>query len=137
MTPTRFLSHTEKLDLVLDVLRANELHQDACAALRVARKQRGSTLYFVPVACDCWLSEPPEPPALDGRDLRVDVDPHPTPWRPDLPKDQWPAVRVTHLPTGHTVTRRGRSQLQAKAEALHALAEQVAAAAVADPEEEP
>ena len=70
------------------------------------------------------IAAAPVTPGLDEADLRVDV------WRNGAvaPEMQHCAVRITHLPTGTTVTKEGRSALQAKAEALAELGPKVAEA---------
>jgi hypothetical protein len=56
-------------------------------------------------------------PVLREEDLRID----------EYRGAGW-AVRITHIPTGFVVTRKGRSGSQAKAEALEELRSKVAAA---------
>lgn len=48
----------EELDLVLDVLRANRLHESRCSQLRNRRERGESRLGVVsePPPCDCWLA---------------------------------------------------------------------------------
>lgn len=115
--PVSFLPAADQLALIIDVLRANDLHQEHCRHLGIVRANRYGGVYYVDQPCNCWLSQPAPPPALDASDLRVDVDYGST------------AVRITHLPTGITVTADGRSQIQAKAHVLHELAVLVASRA--------
>jgi hypothetical protein len=53
----RSVSITEALHLVLDVLRANNLHQTHCQwRLGVEEDRRGRWLAEIP-PCNCWLTE--------------------------------------------------------------------------------
>ena len=50
----------EVMAMILDVLRANRLHQSTCSLLQTLRdEQSGGWLADPRPACDCWLSEPP------------------------------------------------------------------------------
>jgi hypothetical protein len=44
------------INLILDVLRANHLHQQACTHRQIAEAQARSDMYLVQKPCDCWLS---------------------------------------------------------------------------------
>lgn len=119
MTSYRFWSDTEKLDLVLDVLRANDLHQEACGLRQTEEANRHGGMYFYPKPCTCWLSDPADPPALPDGELRVDVH------RNAVPNAE-ASARVTHLPTGVVATATAATERKALAEAKAELAEKVA-----------
>jgi protein subunit release factor A len=65
------------------------------------------------------------PQRIDEKDLRVDVYSPAVLPRADSPST-WPAVRVTHIPTGITATNIGQSQLVGKAKAIEEIAAQLA-----------
>jgi len=117
MTPHRFWSDAEKLDLVLDVLRANDLHQEACEKGQTDEANRQSGMYWYPKPCNCWLSEPDVPPALPLHELRIDMT-------IGGPVSEQGATRVTHLPTGMVASAATRAaalaEVAAKVAALRA-----------------
>lgn len=46
------------LTLILDVLRANDLHQEHCEKRQIDEANRsGDGPYWYPKPCNCWLSE--------------------------------------------------------------------------------
>lgn len=53
----RAMSQVDAIRLVLDVLRANNLHQDHCQWRRMTEAQRKTDMMFVIPPCDCWLAE--------------------------------------------------------------------------------
>lgn len=121
MTPHRFLSDADKLDLVLDVLRANDLHQEACEKRQTDEANREGRMYWYPKACTCWLSEPVTPPALLDGELRVDIGIR------NGAVNAEASVRVTHLPTGVGASATAATEGKALAAAKAELAEKVAA----------
>lgn len=118
---TWHLSTEAKLDLLLDVARANDLHQEACPVNQAARAWKRGRLLSAG-SCDCWLSQPAPPPALVETDLIISI------YRSgsELPGGASAHVRIVHAPTGHTVTEAHQSAIQAKAAALEKLARIVA-----------
>lgn len=69
---------TDRIELLLDIARANELHDSTCQALAVAKAQRYTGAYLCPKPCDCWLSRPP---GQEETAAAVDL-------RPDLPSPE-------------------------------------------------
>ncbi len=114
-----FLGNAGKLELILDVLRANEMHSSGCALLQTRLAQRNTGAYLSPPPCDCWLSAPATFPPLPESELRVDVF-HSGAYYigSGSVEANWPTVRIVHIPTGLSVSKKARSQLQAKAAAL-------------------
>lgn len=118
-------SDSEKFDLILDVLRANGLHQEHCNVLAHDRAwNRGQLVEAGP--CNCWLSEPPSPPRLPESELHFDISRRA--FRVDRDDaDTWPEVTVAHVPSGLVASAQHYSALQAKAAAIDVLAEKVGA----------
>ncbi len=112
----------EKLDLILDVLRANGLHGSQCDLRRgVLFKAEGDRVVGVDhPQCDCWLSQPDDYPSLPEHDLIVSVTGPAVPVDRERP-ETWPWVRVVHRPTGLAAEAAGVSVIQAKGEALQEL----------------
>jgi hypothetical protein len=125
MIPAEDMDNASKLDLILDVLRANEMHLGSCVWLRVAKAQQFTTAYLVPKKCNCWLSVPAPLPLLPEEELRIDVFRNNGQF--DMSLSQDPSVRITHLPTGITATVQDRSAIQAKMAAWREVTELVAA----------
>lgn len=118
-------SDSEKFDLILDVLRANKLHQEHCNVLASIRAWSEGQLVDGG-ACNCWLSEPPPPPRLPESELHFDISRRA--FRVDRDDaDTWPEVTVAHVPSGLVASAQHYSALQAKAECLAQLMEKVAA----------
>lgn len=53
----------DRISLILDVLRANNLHQDHCQELGVDRANAHGGAYYLPKPCNCWLAhaDPKDP----------------------------------------------------------------------------
>lgn len=46
-----------KFDLILDILRANDLHQRHCAKRQIDEANRRGGMYWNSKPCNCWLAE--------------------------------------------------------------------------------
>lgn len=64
---------TDRLALLMDIARANELHSSECEFLSRKKAQAHSDMWLQPVECDCWLSRPPgQEETAPAQDLAVD-----------------------------------------------------------------